>query len=729
MKVRKLISVSAGTLLLVTSITPILADEVSVMNTDMVTQICQDQIKESSNIIHQYLDGIQIEKEETVQAPIVNNEITYVYVEQPVYVDQPSVNVEELLVEFEESADDTAYQQALDAYNTALAEYEAASQMIETTKEIEVEIVEEVTDDQGNINEVTRTEIQTVTEVVPAGDVELAQANLDAAKAALDTVAVIDEEITHIEPVTSAESGSCGENLTYTLDDNGQLTISGSGAMDDRYRPGWQETVNSIVLNEGITTLGKYAFYGCKNITEAVIPVGVTDITYAAFYQCTGLTSVTIPYTVTSIGEYAFTWDENLTDVYYQGSQEDWEAKNMYEFSKNTTIHFIGKPFPFKDVTESDWYYNTADECYQTGLINGTSATTFSPMQTMTRAMVVTILWRMEGQPTVAFNNKFSDVSSRQWYANSISWAETAGVVHGYGDGTFKPDAAVTREQVAVMLANYAQYKNTYKPGTKKLNTFPDGSQVSTYAQAGMKWALTNGIISGNGEGYLRPKKSATRAEGATMILRMNHWLEDNDPIRVAAKKGMVGFVEWMVEKGYANGEGDASVIELLNDNLTLYNTNAKSKNSPFNLDNAVASIASMKQCNDLRALHNLNPLRVNNYLMLVAGIQNCASWDLYLQDKWDHSRIYNVGENIAVGYEDPFEGWYYEEKAMADAGETEGIGHYLNIITEDYITTGFSWGFTRHSNQVFSKSDTGASFTPDEYLNLLNQYRSEMGI
>ena len=85
MKVRKLISVSAGTLLLVTSITPILADEVSVMNTDMVTQICQDQIKESSNIIHQYLDGIQIEKEETVQAPIVNNEITYVYVEQPVY--------------------------------------------------------------------------------------------------------------------------------------------------------------------------------------------------------------------------------------------------------------------------------------------------------------------------------------------------------------------------------------------------------------------------------------------------------------------------------------------------------------------------------------------------------------------------------------------------------------------------------------------------------------------
>ena len=180
---------------------------------------------------------------------------------------------------------------------------------------------------------------------------------------------------------------------------------------------------------------------------------------------------------------------------------------------------------PFSDVPQDAWYFSTAMECYETGLINGTSSTTFSPMQEMTRAMVVTILWRMEGQPKVDFNNKFSDVSSKQWYATSISWAEKVGVVHGYGDGTFKPDAAVTREQVAVMLANYATYKGVYVPGTKKLNTYPDGSQVSTWAQAGMKWALTNGIVSGNGEGYLRPKKSATRAEGAAMLLRMKNWL------------------------------------------------------------------------------------------------------------------------------------------------------------------------------------------------------------
>ena len=183
------------------------------------------------------------------------------------------------------------------------------------------------------------------------------------------------------------------------------------------------------------------------------------------------------------------------------------------------------KPMPFSDVPQGSWFYDVAKECYETGLISGTSATTFSPYQEMTRAMVVTILWRLEGQPSVSFNNKFSDVSSKQWYASSISWAANVGVVHGYGDGTFKPDAPVTREQIAIMLANYAQYKGLYVPGTKKLNTYPDGYQVSSYAQAGMKWAISNGIISGNGEGYLNPKKSATRAEGAAMLLRMKKWL------------------------------------------------------------------------------------------------------------------------------------------------------------------------------------------------------------
>jgi hypothetical protein len=181
--------------------------------------------------------------------------------------------------------------------------------------------------------------------------------------------------------------------------------------------------------------------------------------------------------------------------------------------------------FPFSDVSKDAWYYDVAKDCYNLDLITGTSSTSFSPMQTMTRAMVVTILWRMEDSPTVAFNDKFKDVKSTQWYANPISWAEKSGVVHGYGDATFKPDAAVTREQIAVMLSNYAGYKKKYQAGTAEYSTYPDGNQVSAWAETGMKWALTNGIISGDGAGYLHPKKSATRAEGAAMLLRMKNWL------------------------------------------------------------------------------------------------------------------------------------------------------------------------------------------------------------
>ena len=1099
MKFQKNVAISAGMLMSITSITPIFANETCSLDTSAVIQICEDSIKDSSSLIHDIMNGIEIEKEEPQETVVYNNmtytqPVTYTYVEQEDYVEQ-TMTVDEFMalygsmiektgqdgtVATDISAQQAAYDTALSNYNIALAEYEAASQLIETTKEVEVEITEEITDEDGNISEITRTEIQTVTEMTPAGDIETAQEKLNAAKieldnaqTALDASSIIVDKNTVQEPVTYVNSGTCGDNLTWTLDDNQQLTISGTGEMYNyidyaTYSP-WGTNVVKVVIESGVTSIGNYAFKNCSNLVDVVIPDTVSNIgdgsfSYCSnlssvvipkgipcighntfegcdsltdinipnsvhsigdnafadcrslvdivipdkvdtigqgafygcssiqsifipnqvkrienstFYECSSLTSVfipdnvtyigdsafencfslssvnnpvnveyvgdrafkdtpffdeyegdfvimgrgflykykgagsvltipdtvirigsyvceypksiydkivisdsvqyiydhafdgckastailsknlvsignwafsslpikeiTVPDTVTTLGDFAFygckflttvnlsqgltkiggstfyeckalksiiipnrvtvigpmafygceqlqsldlpnslvsigdmtfsgcslleyiTISENVTeigydafaytpfiesytddfvilgngvlhkyngndmdviipntvfrignsafagkeitsvtipdgvvsigndafsdcmnlteiripnnvtsignqaffsdykletisisssvntigirafegtkflanyddefmvlgngilykffgneknvvlpqtvksiqsyafsygndlesitlpeglttigfrafedcknlkkinvpknvksidaeafyyctgltdiqlpenlsqigedtfrgcirlgDVYYQGTKKKWNEKQLYEFLPHVNVHFEE---PFTDVAQDAWYYSVAMECYETGLINGTSGTTFSPMQEMTRAMVVTILWRMEGQPSVAFNNKFSDVSSKQWYATSISWAEKAGVVHGYGDGTFKPDAAVTREQVAVMLANYATYKGVYVPGTKKLNTYPDGSQVSNWAQSGMKWALTNGIISGNGEGYLRPKKSATRAEGAAMLLRMKNWL------------------------------------------------------------------------------------------------------------------------------------------------------------------------------------------------------------
>ena len=749
MKVQKIVAIPVGTLMLVTNVTPILAEETYSMDTNAVTEICRDNIEYSSNLINEIIDGIEIEKEEPLDTTVYNEvsyaqPVSYTYVEKEIPVTQ-SMTVDEFMALYgsmveEKSQEETeavdisieqvAYDQALINYNAALAEYEAASLMIENTKEVEVEIVEEVTDEVGNITAVTSTELQTVTELIPAGDVdaarihlEQASTNLETAKVNLDNAQsqsvaeqlpieeaiepviveavqeespVIDQEMTVKEAVTYASSGKCGDDLTWTLDNNGLLIISGTGPMYNLINPendnwgtniknviinygatnirggafeecrslasvsipksvitidpdafysctslsnitipnsvtdiyssafygctslsnitipnsvisigkhafskctsltsvtipesvtsieqyafsdctgltriiipssvtefgssvfegctgiktagpigsgsnyefGWTDTIpayafeycadlTSITFPDSVTYIGNRAFYNCTSLTSITIPDTVIDIGYSAFAYCTGLTSITIPDSVESIGSNAFWRCSGLTDVYYMGTEEEWNEKNLYYFSDTVTIHFV-TPFPFTDVSEDAWYYNVAKECYETGLINGTSATTFSPMQEMTRAMVVTILWRMDGQPSTAFNNKFKDVSSRQWYATSISWAVNNGVVNGYGDGTFKPDAAVTREQVAVMLANYATYKGVYVAGTKKLNTYPDGSQVSKWAQSGMKWALSNGIISGNGEGYLRPKKSATRAEGAAMLLRMKNWL------------------------------------------------------------------------------------------------------------------------------------------------------------------------------------------------------------
>ena len=833
MHVKKITVVSAGTLMLLTNITPISAKEVSSISADSVKEICHDQIQSSSDLIKDCIDGIQIEKSEPVYCQ-TSEPVTYTYVEEvvePSYTEDVFTSFDEPV--YVETVNEDSYQQALINYNEALAAYEAANQMIETTKDIEVEVVEEIVDEEGNVSEVTKTEIQTVTKMVPAGDVSAAAANLEAAKQELDASQnilneeeIINEQVSDTPETTYSASGTCGDNVNWTLDDKGNLVISGTGDMydyDEDETP-WGDQIKSVVIEEGVTSIGyntfeycdtltkvtlpegltgiydhafsyceklstinlpstlvfigMQAFYHCDSLTSIVIPDGVTSIDeytfgfcsklskvslpesllsieYNAFKGCTGLKTITIPVGVERIGNYAFDsctgltcvsipgqveylgyniFDgcENITDVFFQGPETNWDeaVQNMYAINASAVIHFNEPLLPFKDVPKNAWYYPTAVECFTTGLINGTSDTTFSPLQEMTRAMVVTILWRMEGQPSTAFNSKFKDVSSKQWYANSISWAVNAGVVHGYGDGTFKPDASVTREQVAVMLANYVTYKGLYKPGTKKLNTFPDGSQVSTYAQAGMKWALTNGVISGNGAGYLNPKKGATRAEGATMLLRMNNWLDSHDQVIVAKKKGIVGFVEWMVNKGYASTTEDAGVIAKLNDNLSKYNQDASSIRSPFNLNNVEKSIHSIKECNDLRAIHGLSPLRISNYMMLVAAIQNCATWDLHEEGNWGHSHLYNVGENIAYNYDDPFDGWYYNEKAIADEGGTSGIGHYLNIIKPDYTLTGFAWGFMQNSNQVFLyETNTGTTFTPDQYLNLLNQYRNEIGV
>lgn len=177
---------------------------------------------------------------------------------------------------------------------------------------------------------------------------------------------------------------------------------------------------------------------------------------------------------------------------------------------------------PFTDVTTGAWYENAVAYVYRQGIMAGTGETTFEPNATLSRAMVAQILYNLEGQPDISQENlgyPYSDVDAEAWYGDAVYWARLNGVSTGYEDNTFRPDKAVSREELAQMLYNYAQYKGNVLPPVGDLSRFPDGDKVSPWAQTAMKWATGLGVINGYEDNTLRPGGNTTRAEAASMIL------------------------------------------------------------------------------------------------------------------------------------------------------------------------------------------------------------------
>ena len=175
---------------------------------------------------------------------------------------------------------------------------------------------------------------------------------------------------------------------------------------------------------------------------------------------------------------------------------------------------------PFGDVAQNAWYYDAVQYVYENGLMDGTGGGAFSPAATTTRGMVVTILYRLAGQPTSASTSAFSDVAVGQWYSDAVSWASANGIVSGYGDGTFGPKDTVTREQLAAILYRFAQTQSEDVTQTGALSSFTDGGDTAQWAQSAMSWAVGNGLISGKGNGVLDPQGTATRAEVAAILAR-----------------------------------------------------------------------------------------------------------------------------------------------------------------------------------------------------------------
>lgn len=177
---------------------------------------------------------------------------------------------------------------------------------------------------------------------------------------------------------------------------------------------------------------------------------------------------------------------------------------------------------PFTDVKSGHWFYDAVQYAYAQGLMTGTSATTFAPNGTMNRAMIVTVLYRLEKSPAVTGASKFTDVPAGQWYSDAVAWAAANKIVNGYDETTFGPMNAVTREQMAAILFRYEQVKGLENVTLEEnLNRFPDQNKISAYAIPALQWAVGQKIINGNADGTLDPTGTATRAQVAQIFTNL----------------------------------------------------------------------------------------------------------------------------------------------------------------------------------------------------------------
>ncbi|HBQ26358.1 MAG TPA: hypothetical protein DD791_08190, partial [Syntrophomonas sp.] len=171
----------------------------------------------------------------------------------------------------------------------------------------------------------------------------------------------------------------------------------------------------------------------------------------------------------------------------------------------------------FEDVKSGDWFYDAVNYIYNAGLMVGTSDTTFSPYTNTTRGMIVTILHTLEGSPMPNTTNGFTDVGADKYYTDAVAWASANKIVSGYGNSIFSPDNSITREQMAVILMNYAQYKGYDVSTRADLSKFADGEYISPWAKDAMSWANAEGLMQGSGN-QLMPADNAQRCQVAAIL-------------------------------------------------------------------------------------------------------------------------------------------------------------------------------------------------------------------
>ena len=349
---------------------------------------------------------------------------------------------------------------------------------------------------------------------------------------------------------------TAGENNTYTVTlpygtdvTAGSFVIvtSDSGATVGALTNEGNVWTFTVTAEDGVTSK---AYTVTVSFTEAPKSndAGVSSITVAGFKAVAGANNsytVTVPYgTVVKTGSFVIvTRHPRATVSALTNTRNIWSFTVTAEDGVTTAVYTVtvntaalpepitpgvdnkkpaSKPevkLPFTDVSTSDWFYDDVAFVYENGLFSGTDSRSFSPNASMTRAMLVTVLHRLEGEPTVTGRSSFTDVRSGAYYEKAVIWAAANGIVTGTDSTSFSPDAKVTREQLAAILYRYAQYRKLDTDASAKLNSFTDADSVSAYASEALGWAVSEGLING-ASGKLMPKGDATRAQVAAILHR-----------------------------------------------------------------------------------------------------------------------------------------------------------------------------------------------------------------
>lgn len=340
-----------------------------------------------------------------------------------------------------------------------------------------------------------------------------------------------------------------------------KLVFAGNGAMDAAYQigavcqsinapyvtihaPGTTDstTVNGVSVNlekgqlDTDTVLNVYRVVNTENVSlgQATQDIKKGELYNIAFTKNTqpvqpnGTVTVRIPipdYFVTDActvfrQEKNGTWTPlkaRLEGKYITFETDHFSLYSVVNKDKGMTTY---SKLPFSDVRIADWFYNDVKYVYEKGMMAGTAADVFAPNATTTRAMIVTILYRLEGSPAVTGTSAFVDVPAGQWYTDAVNWAAANQIVKGTSATTFAPNDSITREQMAAILYRYAQYKGYDVTKKADLSGYSDNGQVSAYAKDALAWANAAKLINGVTNTTLAPQGNATRAQVSAILHR-----------------------------------------------------------------------------------------------------------------------------------------------------------------------------------------------------------------